>query len=84
MNAITGGFVWGIVIFIAIYMLLHSRKAKKEAHTLHRSESKYFHTAAKMDEALLALLAKKRIGLHHRQGDLCRSRRKPLYFLSAL
>ena len=35
MNAITSGFVWGIVIFIAIYMLLHSRKAKKEAHTLH-------------------------------------------------
>ena len=61
MNAITGGFVWGVVIFIAIYMLLHSRKAKKEAHTLHRSESKYFHTAAKMDEALLALLAKKEL-----------------------
>lgn len=35
MNVITIGFVWGIVIFIAIYMLLHSRKAKKEAHTLH-------------------------------------------------
>lgn len=28
MNAITGGFVWGIVIAIAVYMLLHSAKEK--------------------------------------------------------
>lgn len=26
MNAITGGFVWGIVILTAVYMLLHSKK----------------------------------------------------------
>lgn len=31
MNAITGGFVYGIVILIAIIMLLHSRKSQKEA-----------------------------------------------------
>lgn len=30
MNSITGGFVYGTVIFIAVYMLLHSRKIKKE------------------------------------------------------
>lgn len=33
MNAITGGCVWGIVILIAIYMLLHSAKMKKEVGT---------------------------------------------------
>lgn len=33
MNAITGGFVWGIVILVAIYMLLCSGKAGKEADT---------------------------------------------------
>ena len=31
MNAITGGFVYGIVILIAIIMLLHSRKPQREA-----------------------------------------------------
>lgn len=31
MNAITGGFVYGIVILIAIIMLPHSRKSQKEA-----------------------------------------------------
>lgn len=31
MNTITGGFVYGIVFVIAIYMLVHSRKARKEA-----------------------------------------------------
>lgn len=30
MNTITGGFVYGIVLAIAIYMLLHSRKVRKE------------------------------------------------------
>lgn len=34
MNAITGGFVWGIVILVAIYMLLRSKKAEKEADML--------------------------------------------------
>lgn len=29
MNSITGGFVYGIVLAIAIYMLIHSRKVKK-------------------------------------------------------
>lgn len=30
MNAITGGFVYGIVIIIAVYMQLHGRKHRKE------------------------------------------------------
>lgn len=30
MNAIIGGFVYGIVIIIAVYMLLHGRKHRKE------------------------------------------------------
>lgn len=30
MNSITGGFVYGIVILLAVYMLLHSRKSGKE------------------------------------------------------
>lgn len=30
MNSITGGFVYGFVILIAIYMLLHSRKIQKK------------------------------------------------------
>lgn len=29
MNSITGGFIYGIVVVIAIYMLLHSRKIRK-------------------------------------------------------
>lgn len=29
MNSATGGFVWGIVIIIAVYMLIHSAKRKK-------------------------------------------------------
>lgn len=33
MNAITGGFVYAIVILIAVYMLLHSRKQRKEGET---------------------------------------------------
>ena len=33
MNAITGGFVYGIVILIAVYMLLHSRKLKKKVES---------------------------------------------------
>lgn len=31
MNTITGGFVYGIVLAIAIYMLLYSRKVRKES-----------------------------------------------------
>lgn len=34
MNAITGGFVYGIVIFIAIYMLVHSKKIKKRVEII--------------------------------------------------
>ena len=34
MNAITGGFVYGIVIIIAIYMLLHSRNSRKKAESI--------------------------------------------------
>lgn len=30
MNAITGGFVYGIVIIIVSYMQLHGRKHRKE------------------------------------------------------
>ncbi len=30
MNAIIGGFVYGIVIIIAVYMQLHGRKHRKE------------------------------------------------------
>ena len=30
MNAITGGFVWGGVILIAVYMLQQSRKVRKK------------------------------------------------------
>ena len=30
MNAITGGFVYGIVILIAVYMLLHSKKQREK------------------------------------------------------
>ena len=31
MNAVTGGFVYGIIVLIAVYMLLHSRKIQKGA-----------------------------------------------------
>ena len=34
MNAITGGFVYGIVILIAIYMLLHGRYLRKKAESV--------------------------------------------------
>lgn len=34
MNAITGGFVYGIVILIAVYMLLHSRNLKKKVESI--------------------------------------------------
>ncbi|MGN0179511.1 MAG: hypothetical protein ACI4DY_08740 [Monoglobaceae bacterium] len=34
MNTITGGFVWGIVIMIAIYMLICSAKRRKKAEYL--------------------------------------------------
>ncbi len=33
MNGITGGFVYGIVILIAIYMLLYSRHLRKKVET---------------------------------------------------
>ncbi len=34
MNAVTGGFVYGIVILIAVIMLLHSRKTRKKVETI--------------------------------------------------
>lgn len=34
MNAVTGGFVYGIVILIAVYMLLHGRILKKKVETV--------------------------------------------------
>ena len=34
MNAITGGFVYGIVILIAVIMLLHSRKTRKKVEAI--------------------------------------------------
>ena len=34
MNAITGGFVYGIVILIAIYMLLHGRYLRKKVESV--------------------------------------------------
>ena len=34
MNAITGGFVYGIVILIAVIMLLHSRKTRKKVEMI--------------------------------------------------
>ena len=30
MNAITGGFVYGIVILVAVYMLIHAAKIRKK------------------------------------------------------
>ena len=34
MNAITGGFVYGIVVLIAVYMLFHSRTLRKKVEPL--------------------------------------------------
>lgn len=34
MNAVTGGFVYGIVIMIAVYMLIHCRILKKKVETV--------------------------------------------------
>ena len=34
MNAITGGFIYGIVILIAVIMLLRSRKTRKKVETI--------------------------------------------------
>lgn len=34
MNMITGGCVYGIVILITVYMLLHSRKIKKDVKAI--------------------------------------------------
>ena len=58
-NAITGGFVYGMVILIAVIMLLYNIKHERRWKRLKKSESKYFATAARMDEAFLALLEKK-------------------------
>lgn len=33
MNTVTGGFVWGIVILVAVYMLWHSKKDRKKVDT---------------------------------------------------
>ena len=59
MNAITGGFVYGMVILIAVIMLLYNIKHERRWKRLKKSESKYFATAARMDEAFLALLEEK-------------------------
>ena len=59
MNAITGGFVYGMVILIAVIMLLYNIKHERRWNRLKKSDSKYFATAARMDEAFLALLEKK-------------------------
>lgn len=59
MNAITGGFVYGMAILIAVIMLLYNIKHERRWKRLKKSESKYFATAARMDEAFLALLEKK-------------------------
>lgn len=59
MNAITGGFIYGIVIFIAVIMLLYNKNYEGRWKRLNKSESKYFATAARMDEAFFALLEKK-------------------------
>lgn len=59
MNAITGGFIYGIVILIAVIMLLYNKNYEGRWKRLNKSESKYFATAARMDEAFLALLEKK-------------------------
>lgn len=59
MNAITGGFVYGMVILIAVIMLLYNIKHERRWKRLKKLESKYFATAARMDEAFLALLEKK-------------------------
>lgn len=34
MNMITGGCMYGIVILITVYMLLHSRKIKKDVKAI--------------------------------------------------
>ena len=59
MNAITGGFIYDIVILIAVIMLLYNKNYEGRWKRLNKSESKYFATAAIMDEAFLALLEKK-------------------------
>lgn len=37
---------------------------------MNKSQSKYFNTACLMDEALLSLLQKKRLRLHHSERNL--------------
>lgn len=66
MNTLTGSFVWFIVLALAAYMLARYyvkrrtfRLERRRGGAMNKSESKYFATAAKMDEALLALLEKK-------------------------
>ena len=59
MNTLTGTAVYLTVIAIAVYMLCHAGKAGEGGRKMNRSESKYFATAARMDEALLRLLEKK-------------------------
>lgn len=59
MNAITGGFIYDIVILIAVIMLLYNKNYEGRWKRLNKSESKYFATVARMDEAFLALLEKK-------------------------
>ena len=59
MNTLTGTAVYLAIIAIAVYMLCHAGKAGEGGRKMNRSESKYFATAARMDEALLRLLEKK-------------------------
>lgn len=59
MNALTGGGVYLVVIVTAISMLIRCKKQENRWNLMKKSESKYFHTAARMDKAFLALLEKK-------------------------
>lgn len=51
---------------------------------MNKSESKYFNTALRMDEALVELLNQKPFEFHHGQGDMRSGGREPLHLLSAL
>ena len=59
MNAITGGAVYGMVLISPPPCCGAAANFKRRWLSLNKSESKYFATAARMDEAFLALLDKK-------------------------
>ena len=50
---------------------------------MNKSESKYFNTALRMDEALIALLEEKD-RVYHREGDMPPGRCEPVHLLPAL